>query len=87
MLDLHGAMVAEQADDGEGELLEKIRRIAPTVPMCVALDLHGNLTQKMVSNCDMIVSFKTYPHIDMYETGAHGFCRVSGVGGGVRSFV
>lgn len=71
MLDLHGAMVAEQADDGEGELLEKIRRIAPTVPMCVALDLHGNLTQKMVSNCDMIVSFKTYPHIDMYETGAH----------------
>lgn len=71
MLDLHGAMVAEQAGDGEGNLLEKIRRIAPAVPMCVALDLHGNLTQKMVDNCDIIVGFKTYPHIDMYETGAH----------------
>ena len=71
MLDLHGAMVAEQADDGEGTLLEQIRRIAPAVPMCVALDLHGNLTQKMVDHCNIIVGFKTYPHIDMYETGAH----------------
>ncbi|NMM09505.1 MAG: M81 family metallopeptidase [Polaromonas sp.] len=71
MLDLHGAMVAEQAEDGEGNLLEKIRQMAPGVPVCVALDLHGNLTQKMVANCDIIVSFKTYPHIDMYETGAH----------------
>jgi microcystin degradation protein MlrC len=71
MLDLHGAMVAENADDGEGALLEKIRRIAPTVPMCVALDLHGNVTQKIIDNCDIVVGFKTYPHIDMYETGAH----------------
>lgn len=71
MLDLHGAMVARQADDGEGVLLQKIRQIAPDVPMCVALDLHGNVTQKMVDNCDIIVGFKTYPHIDMYETGAH----------------
>jgi microcystin degradation protein MlrC len=71
MLDLHGAMVAEGADDGEGELLERIRRIAPHTPMCVALDLHANVTAKMVENCDIIVSFKTYPHIDMVETGAH----------------
>jgi len=71
MLDLHGAMVAENADDGEGTLLERIRKIAPQVPMCVALDLHGNVTQKMVDNADVIVSFKTYPHIDMYETGEH----------------
>ncbi|MFL9923879.1 M81 family metallopeptidase [Herbaspirillum lusitanum] len=71
MLDLHGAMVAENADDGEGTLLERVRRIAPDTPLCVALDLHGNVTQKMVSNADIIVSFKTYPHIDMYETGAH----------------
>lgn len=71
MLDLHGAMVAENTDDGEGELLEKIRRIAPNTPLCVALDLHANVTQKMVDNADIIVSFKTYPHIDMYETGVH----------------
>ena len=71
MLDLHGAMVAENADDGEGTLLERIRRIAPTTPLAVALDLHGNVTQKMVENADIIVSFKTYPHIDMFETGEH----------------
>jgi microcystin degradation protein MlrC len=71
MLDLPGAMVSEQADDGEGSLLERIRRIAPTTPVCVALDLHGNVTQKMVDNAEIIVSFKTYPHLDMYETGAH----------------
>jgi microcystin degradation protein MlrC len=71
LLDLHGAMVAENAEDGEGTLLERIRRIAPDTPMAVALDLHGNVTQKMVTHADVIVSFKTYPHIDMFETGEH----------------
>ena len=41
------------------------------VPVAVALDLHGNVTQKMVDNADVIISFKTYPHVDMYETGEH----------------
>ena len=59
MLDLHGAMVAENADDGEGILLERIRKIAPHVPMCVALDLHGNVTQKIIDQADIVVSFKT----------------------------
>ena len=71
MLDLHGAMVAHGTDDGEGSLLQRIRKIAPDVPLCVALDLHGNVTRAMVENCDIIVGFKTYPHIDMYQTGAH----------------
>ncbi|MGB7192454.1 MAG: M81 family metallopeptidase [Collimonas pratensis] len=71
MLDLHGAMVAENAADGEGILLERIRKIAPHTPLCVALDLHGNVTQKMIDHADIIVSFKTYPHVDMYEAGVH----------------
>ena len=71
MLDLHGAMVAHGTDDGEGSLLQRIRKIAPEVPLCVALDLHGNVTPAMVDNSDIIVGFKTYPHIDMYQTGAH----------------
>ncbi len=71
LLDLHGAMVAENSDDGEGDLLERIRRIAPAVPLTVALDLHGNISPKIVANADIIVGFKTYPHIDMYETGEH----------------
>lgn len=71
LLDLHGAMVTQSYDDGEGELLERVRAAAPGIPLGVALDLHGNITQRMIDNCDCIVGFKTYPHIDMYDTGSH----------------
>ncbi|MBT5265835.1 MAG: M81 family metallopeptidase [Rhodospirillaceae bacterium] len=69
MLDLHGAMVAEETDDGEGTLLERIRAIKPDLPICVTYDLHTNLTQKMVDNCTCMIGYKTYPHIDMVEVG------------------
>ena len=68
-LDLHGAMVSESTDDGEGTLLRRIREIAPDLPIAVGLDLHCNLTEDIVSNCTAIVGYKTYPHIDMYDTG------------------
>jgi microcystin degradation protein MlrC len=71
LLDLHGAMVAENSTDGEGDLLARVRALLPDAPIGVALDLHGNVTQKMIDHADVIVSFKTYPHVDMYETGAH----------------
>ncbi len=70
LLDLHGAMVAETTDDGEGTLLENIRRIAPGIPIAVTYDLHTNLTQKMVDNCTCLIGYKTYPHIDMVEVGS-----------------
>ena len=70
-LDLHGAMVAENSSDGEGDLLARLRAAVPGVPIGVALDLHGNVTQKMIDNADVVVGFKTYPHVDMYETGQH----------------
>jgi len=69
LLDLHGAMVAEGFDDGEGELLQRIRAIAPEVPVAVALDFHTNLTAAMVQNATAIAGYCTYPHVDMYETG------------------
>ncbi len=69
LLDLHGAMVAETTDDGEGTLLERVRAIAPGVPIAVALDLHTNLTDRMVRNCTALVGYKTYPHVDMYDAG------------------
>lgn len=71
LLDLHGAMVVEGGLDGEGRLLEMLRYRVPRTPIAVALDLHGNLTDAMVDNADIIVGFKTYPHVDMYETGEH----------------
>ena len=69
-LDLHGAMVVKgRTGDGEGTLLEKVRAAAPNTPIAVSLDLHANVTETMVANCDVIAGYKTYPHIDMYETG------------------
>lgn len=65
LLDLHGAMVAEGTEDGEGTLLERIRQIAPDLPIAVTLDLHCNLTKKMVENCTGLIGYKTYPHVDM----------------------
>lgn len=69
LLDLHGAMVTRSHDDGEGELLARIRAAAPGVPIGVALDLHANVTPRMIANAEVVAGFKTYPHIDMYETG------------------
>ncbi|MBI1776170.1 MAG: M81 family metallopeptidase [Proteobacteria bacterium] len=71
LLDLHGAMVSETTEDGEGTLLERLRQIAPGLPIAVALDLHCNLTQAMVENATAMVGYKTYPHIDMHEAGRH----------------
>jgi microcystin degradation protein MlrC len=69
-LDLHGAMVVEGGtDDGEGTLLERVRAIAPHTPIAVSLDLHANLTGRMVRNCNVIAGYKTYPHVDQYEAG------------------
>lgn len=69
-VDLHGAMVAEDEDDGEGRLLMRLRaEVGPDVPIVAALDLHGNITRDMVDAADVLVGFRTYPHVDMAETG------------------
>ena len=69
LLDLHGAMVAEGYDDGEGELLRRIRNVAPQVPVGVALDMHTNLFPAMAAHATVIAGYQTYPHVDMYDTG------------------
>ncbi len=68
-LDLHGAMVSETTIDGEGTLLAKLRRLAPDLPIAISLDLHANMTDAIVDNCTVLVGYKTYPHLDMYEAG------------------
>jgi len=69
LLDLHGAMVAETTDDGEGTLLARIRALRPDLPIAVALDLHANMTDAMADNATVIAGYKTYPHVDMYAAG------------------
>lgn len=73
-LDLHGAMVTEHLQDGEGELLRRVRGlVGPDLPVVVSLDLHANVTPEMVALSDGLVAFRTYPHVDMAVTGARAF--------------
>jgi microcystin degradation protein MlrC len=69
-LDLHGAMVAEHIDDGEGEVLKRVREvIGSELPLVVSLDLHANVTPEMVAYADALIAYRTYPHVDMADTG------------------
>jgi microcystin degradation protein MlrC len=70
-LDLHGAMVSEEHEDGEGEILRRVRAaVGPRVPLVASLDLHANVTRAMVETADAMVAYRTYPHVDMADTGA-----------------
>ncbi|MGH7332475.1 MAG: M81 family metallopeptidase [Candidatus Rokuibacteriota bacterium] len=70
LLDLHGAMVPEGLDDGEGDLLAALRLVAgPTLPVAVTLDFHANVTSAMARHATLLHGYKTYPHVDMAERG------------------
>lgn len=68
MLDLHGAMVTQSLDDGEGQFLKRLRAIVPQTPIAVALDMHANLYDEILANATVVAGYRTYPHIDTYET-------------------
>jgi microcystin degradation protein MlrC len=69
-LDLHGAAVAEHLDDCEGELLARLRAVVGTaLPIVASLDLHANVTERMLRHASAMTAFRTYPHVDMAETG------------------
>jgi microcystin degradation protein MlrC len=69
-LDLHGAMVCSHDDDGEGLLLSRLRAVVgPRVPIVASLDLHANVTRRMLEQADALVAYRTYPHEDMAEAG------------------
>lgn len=68
LLDLHGAMVTRTYDDGEGELLRRIRSAAPSLPIAVCLDMHANLTEQIAAHANIVTGYQTYPHVDMDRT-------------------
>lgn len=79
-LDLHGAMVVENFEDGEGELLHRIRQlIGPDIPIVISLDLHANVTRGMLENSDAMTIYRTYPHLDMADCGARAYSLLSGL--------
>lgn len=69
LLDLHGAMVTRSFEDGEGNLLKRIRELDPHTPIAVAYDMHANVYANMVELANVVAGYQTYPHVDMYETG------------------
>ena len=85
-LDLHGAMAAEHIDDADGEILARVRaamdamadanmgtKTGVPVPLVASLDLHANVSQQMLDSADMLIAYRTYPHVDMAATGARAF--------------
>ncbi|CAH1191793.1 hypothetical protein PAECIP111891_00099 [Paenibacillus allorhizoplanae] len=74
VLIMHGAMVSEQYLDYEGECLRRLRaKVGEDFPIAMTLDLHGNISQEMVQQADLIVGYDTYPHVDMYERAIEAF--------------
>ncbi|PZF86681.1 M81 family metallopeptidase [Jiangella anatolica] len=70
-LGLHGALAADGIGDVDGHLLAAVRDLlGPEIPVAVSLDLHANLTRRMVRQADIVVGYHTYPHIDQVRTGA-----------------
>lgn len=69
-LSLHGAGVAEGIDDLEGALLKAVRQqVGYEIPLIVTLDLHGNITDQMIAEADILLGVHLYPHTDCYERG------------------
>jgi microcystin degradation protein MlrC len=69
LLDLHGAMVTQSHEDGEGELLRRLRAIDPVTPVGVTLDMHANVYDDMVRLATVLTGYHTYPHVDVREAG------------------
>lgn len=70
LLDLHGAMVVDGIDDGDGDFIAAVRQVVgPACPIVATFDLHGNHTQQRIAAASAVIGFDTYPHVDMMERG------------------
>ncbi len=68
-LDLHGAMVFDPFQEGEAETIRLVREGVGDIPIVTSLDLHGNISPEFFNSADVLIGYRTYPHIDIYETG------------------
>ena len=69
LLGLHGAMVAQNCEDCEGELLRHVRAmVGDTAIVGATLDPHSHLTPARVEHADLLVAFKEFPHTDFVES-------------------
>jgi len=81
----HGAGLTTEEDDPDGVLFEKVREIVgPDVPIAVTLDLHANVSERMVRSIDVFIGYRTNPHLDMRERGAEAAAAIREMLGGLR---
>src|SRR6516165_3766637 len=81
----HGAALTTEEDDPDGVLFEKVRQIVgPNVPIAATLDLHANVSQRMVRSVDAFIGYRTNPHLDMRERGAEAAAAIREMLGGVK---
>lgn len=67
----HGAMITTEIDDPDGAILSMVRAVVgPAVPVVGTLDLHANVSDAMVQAADVLIAYRTNPHVDMIERGA-----------------
>jgi microcystin degradation protein MlrC len=70
LLDLHGAMVTEEHEDADAEILRAVKEaVGPDIPIVVTLDLHANISPALAARSSVIIGYDTYPHVDMGERG------------------
>ncbi len=67
--DIHGAMSVEGIDDPEGDLIIRIRKIVgPETMISTCMDLHGNVSERLAQNTDLITCYRMAPHEDAMES-------------------
>jgi microcystin degradation protein MlrC len=81
----HGAGLTTEEDDPDGVLFEMVRDIVgPDVPIAATLDLHANVSERMVQSIDAFIGYRTNPHLDMRERGAEAAAAIREMLGGVK---
>jgi microcystin degradation protein MlrC len=70
LIALHGATVSEHHRDADGEILKRLRRLVGTeTPIIATVDLHANVSAKMVEHSTALIAYRTNPHLDQWERG------------------
>jgi microcystin degradation protein MlrC len=81
----HGAGLTTEEDDPDGVLFAKVREIVgPDVPIAATLDLHANVSERMVNSVDVFIGYRTNPHLDMRERGAEAAAAIREMLGGIK---
>src|SRR5438067_12504483 len=81
----HGAGLTTEEDDPDGVLFEKVREIVgPELPVAATLDLHANVSKRMVQSVDVFIGYRTNPHLDMRERGAEAAAAIREMLAGVK---